>query len=749
MQQSNRRIYQFSEYSVDETERLVLRNGSPIPLGPKVFETLLLLLENAGRLVTKREFMERVWPDSFVEDVALAQNISQIRKALSANGTVIETVSKRGYRFALPVHLVYGDDSAKIPSKGSHTDLVTERWPAPIGEAEDTKPGQFLASGPDHSAPTISSPALKSAVPIRPVVLSLITLLLTGAVAWTFRQHWSSTYPPPVLIPLLDISGEERMPALSPDGSRIAFFRHSQEQGKSGIYVEVVGTQSLLQISNGETDSHPAWSPDGREIAFLRDSGQPSLESSPYSFAIMVVPSLGGKAQPVYSGAQVPLESPTSISFSADSKQIAFAEWDVQNQQSSIKVISLVNSKVQNLTFPPTGYHDVAPTFSPDGGEIAFVRSTGPIFVDDVYVMPSAGGKPRQLTFDHRRVFSAPAWTSDGEELIFSSTHAGMKSLWRVPARGGPIRSVAGSGIQVDNPTVSLAGGEIAYEYTIEEENLWKIKIKPESHLADGDAVGLLSPRTSNLMPQFSPDGRKIAFESDRSGYEEIWTCDSDGSSPTQVTKLERYAGSPHWSPDARYIAFDFRSDRHSQIYVVEVATGITRPVIGFADADSVLPSWSRDGTMIYFASNRAGKDFHVWKVQLDGEKAVQVTRNPGFLSKETPDGVAIIYSRLTEPGLWSVPRDAGDERGLWRGLAVDNWANWDIAKDGIYLTDSRPNAPSEIKFLITATSQVTSVSKLARPAFYGMTLAPDGTEIVYSQRDRNQHDIVIMKNFH
>src|SRR5205814_1235657 len=104
MAQSNGRIFKFSEYSVDESERLLLRNGSPIPLAPKVFETLLLLLENAGRLVTKQEFTKRVWPDSFVEDLALAQNISQIRKALSANRTVIETVSKRGYRFNAPVH---------------------------------------------------------------------------------------------------------------------------------------------------------------------------------------------------------------------------------------------------------------------------------------------------------------------------------------------------------------------------------------------------------------------------------------------------------------------------------------------------------------------------------------------------------------------------------------------------------------------------------------------------------------------
>ena len=98
------KVYEFGEWRLDPAEHLLLRNGSAVPLGPKVFDTLLLLVENAGRLVTKDEFMNRVWPDSFVEDLALTQNISQLRKVLGNGDTpVIETVPKRGYRFVLSV----------------------------------------------------------------------------------------------------------------------------------------------------------------------------------------------------------------------------------------------------------------------------------------------------------------------------------------------------------------------------------------------------------------------------------------------------------------------------------------------------------------------------------------------------------------------------------------------------------------------------------------------------------------------
>jgi dipeptidyl aminopeptidase/acylaminoacyl peptidase len=249
-------------------------------------------------------------------------------------------------------------------------------------------------------------------------------------------------------------------------------------------------------------------------------------------------------------------------------------------------------------------------------------------------------------------------------------------------------------------------------------------------------------------MPQFSPDGSKIAFESDRSGYEEIWTCDPDGSNPTQVTKLERYSGSPRWSPDGRYIAFDFRSVQHSEIYVVEVVSGAAHSVASFPDADNVVPSWSHDGRWIYFASNRGGKDFHVWKVPSTGGAAVRLTHGAGFSAFESLDGKFVIYMRLSEPGLWKVPRDGGPETALWKGPGPNNWGNWTIGNDGIYFMDSTRDGP-EIELLKSGTAKVVTVAKLERPSFCGLTVSPDNKAIVYSQRDRNQHDIRLMMGFH
>ena len=105
MATSTRQAYEFGAFRLDPAERILLRQGEPVALTPKVFDTLVLLVENAGRLVTKDEFMNQVWAGAFVEDAALAQSVSQLRKALG-NPDVIETVSKKGYRFLGAVRAV-------------------------------------------------------------------------------------------------------------------------------------------------------------------------------------------------------------------------------------------------------------------------------------------------------------------------------------------------------------------------------------------------------------------------------------------------------------------------------------------------------------------------------------------------------------------------------------------------------------------------------------------------------------------
>jgi DNA-binding winged helix-turn-helix (wHTH) protein/TolB-like protein/Flp pilus assembly protein TadD len=123
------RLFEFENFRLDERERQLLRNGEPIPLTPKAFDTLVLLLENGGHAVAKDALMQRVWPDAFVEEATLAQNIRTLRKALgqtASGGQYIETIPKHGYRFATTVRQSLPDEPDLIIERSSRSSGVID-----------------------------------------------------------------------------------------------------------------------------------------------------------------------------------------------------------------------------------------------------------------------------------------------------------------------------------------------------------------------------------------------------------------------------------------------------------------------------------------------------------------------------------------------------------------------------------------------------------------------------------------------
>jgi TolB-like protein/DNA-binding winged helix-turn-helix (wHTH) protein/Flp pilus assembly protein TadD len=122
-------VFEFGAFRLVESERRLLKDGQPVQLPPKVFDTLLVLVESRGRLVEKQELMSRLWPDSFVEEVNLNRSISSLRKALGENATnpiYIETVPKSGYRFLARVTEVETDDAVFVLEKHTSAEIITE-----------------------------------------------------------------------------------------------------------------------------------------------------------------------------------------------------------------------------------------------------------------------------------------------------------------------------------------------------------------------------------------------------------------------------------------------------------------------------------------------------------------------------------------------------------------------------------------------------------------------------------------------
>ena len=439
--------------------------------------------------------------------------------------------------------------------------------------------------------------------------VAAILLALSSATFLYFQRLESRSDASLEVVPLTGMAGIENDPAFSPDGNQVAFTLGNAGNGKSGIYTTLIGGEKALQLTNDSGDCCPTWSPDGRSIAFVRHV--------PKGYVIDVLPALGGTPRTAHFAEgelREHISMPLNISWSPDGQHLAASTLSEAQNQRAITLISLAGGPGRTITSPPPEYSDWCATFSPDGKFIAFLRSSGPGLVDDLYVVAVSGGEPKRLTFDRREMGGAPTWTPDSREIIFPSTRSGLPSLWRIPASGGMPARVQGVGISAFGPAIALRANRLAYvdgQYAVD---LWMVQLADPKHAAHGEQLILASKGQTGLA-HISPDSRKVVFESTRSGYPEIWTANTDGSDPVQLTFLTGTSGTPRWSYDGRSVAFDYRPGDHSEIDVVEVAGGSPRTLRTVPGADNTVPSWSRDGKWIYFSSNRGNEATHVWKL--------------------------------------------------------------------------------------------------------------------------------------
>lgn len=531
------------------------------------------------------------------------------------------------------------------------------------------------------------------------------------------------------VVPFTSFPGQKSNPVFSPDGNQIAFIWEGGENAERGVYVKVIGEGTPLRVASNP-GFEVAWSPDGRSIAFARggDNG-----------GIFSVPATGGTERRL-----TELSGP--FSWSPDQKTLAIASRTSRQSPSSIILMTLETGEVQQLTNPPSGsVGDTSPAYSPDGEMVAFIRHPG-TQVSDVYVVGKKGGEPQRVTINNLFLNGGLAWTVDGREIVFSSTHGGLPNLWRVRGSGGPLRRVIGSGEYANQPTIARTGDRLAYLYRKTDTNIWRVP-GPLSNAPSSQPVQIVASTREEYSPQFSPDSNRIVFVSDRSGSREIWVCDRDGGNQIQLTSFGgSHVGSPRWSPDGRQIAFDSRPEGLSSIYVINATGGSPRRLTE-GKSEDVLPSWSRDGRLIYFGSRRSG-DWQIWRINIENEQVEQVTTNGGYEAFEAADGKSVYFAKL-EPGIWKIVPGGGSET---RVLDKAVWGSWSIFAEGICL-QNRGTSQSTLEFYSFATSQLKTFGKIENTRTFGgspgFAVSADGRWILYRQVDQIDNDIMLLENFH
>ena len=245
-------------------------------------------------------------------------------------------------------------------------------------------------------------------------------------------------------------------------------------------------------------------------------------------------------------------------------------------------------------------------------------------------------------------------------------------------------------------------------------------------------------------------------FTSNRSGTTEIWTCDKNGGNLKKLTAADGYyRGTPRWSPDGRWIAFDARRAADRNIFVISANGGAARRVTNSTSAD-ILPSWSHDGRWIYFSSNRGGSR-NVWKIPAEGGEPVQLARDGGFEAFESADRQYIYYSRNIQP--WEIRRlrlDDGKDERVDELTVMGTMRCWALSGKGIHFVSESPGAKSGIsgrliRFADFETHEVSDVALVPGPLVANqgcMAVSLDGRTLLYAQRDRDERDIMLVENF-
>jgi Tol biopolymer transport system component len=570
------------------------------------------------------------------------------------------------------------------------------------------------------------------------------------------------------VVPLTSYPGREAQPSFSPDGSQVAFTWDGDQRANQDVYVKVIGSERPLRLTaDPAVDGSPAWSPDGSRIAFLRERPWGGSQ-------VRLISPTGGAERPL---AEVAASPDYGLAWSSDGRRLAAVDRSSPETPLHIVLLDAETGTRSPLTSPGSlaGRGDAWPIFSPDGRSVAFKRSMAPA-AHFVCVVPASGGEPRRLA-PTSPVTSPLAWTPDGREIVFTalsfvaeggspvlSTRANTGAppvLWRISAHGGAAHQLVGSANAL-GVAVSREGNRLAFTQQTSDWDVWRIDLRGRT----GDAqTRFIASTRFDGNAQFSPDERRVAFTSARSGGLEIWVADDQAGNPRRLTFLGKTgsAGSPRWSPDGTHIAFDYlaEGDTGADVFVVSASGGPPRRVTTSSSPD-VRPCWSSDGRFIYFASHRSG-EWQVWKVPLEGEtveSARQVTRGGGYSSIESPDGEQLYFSRrLSLPedprnAIWRLPVRGGDEEVVIESLSSSD-TNWDVTAEGIYFVDrGAEESPSEerwvVRFFDFARRRVSDVSTLRYPprlAGPALSVSSGGRWLLVSQL-QEECDLMLVENF-
>lgn len=769
--------YEFGPFRLVPDERLLLRDGEPVPLTPKAFETLVALVHRAGRLADKDELLREVWPDSFVEESNLAQNVFALRKVLGEGKKgqkYIETVPKRGYRFLASVRVVEDRGEALLvhhhvraratPNIGRPTIQPRDDTIAPFDSSAQAAVTE-VASGDavtlrastsnETRAATVTLPQTTTAEIVQSVprrhkrrafLLRAVLILAVTAGGYGVYRLVNQKDGPAGLFQgakwtRLTTSGKVMRAAISPDGRFVVHV--VDEAGQQSLRVKQIATQSNIEKVAPAPVSYQSltFTPDGNYIYY-------TLESKDLPHAVLYqVPTLGGDPKRI----AVKLNTATKdmphralVSFSPDGKRFVFSRSEGA-KETALMIANADGGGEQKLVTHRAPEVCGWPSWSPDGKTIAY--TVGNFDSNDMtvfFVRVSDGGfKP--LT--SKRWFRAGrmVWLADGSGLLILATagNGNFHQIWHLSYPAGEARLLTDNLNNYVDLSLTADSGTLAAVQFGEQGNIWVTPAGDITRAWQITSVAGLIEGAGGIS--WTPDGR-IVYSSRTSDGRDIWIIDADGKNQKQLTLNTRINNQPAVSPDGRHIFF--LSDRTGvpHIWRMDLDGANQRQLTYGAGEQS--PNCSPDGRWVVYMT--VFGDAKIWKVSSDGGQPMQLSDTSLSFPSVSPDGQQIAcYLSENENGSPRLAVVAFDGGQLLRTLDVGrDYSKLSWMPDGraIVYVDTT-NGVSNIVARSLDGGAPKKLTDFKSEIIFAWELSRDGKQLVVS-RGVETRDVIIISNF-